>query len=145
MTFCNSKTHFQWCDTGLKAQRRPARLNTSLCVCFVRPQPINSEVLSLRLDKPIKFMSFGFFKQRKEMDVVCSLLRNGDYAITWCFFPISKLSRVPPKPYDSHHPALLFPALITHYWDLTKSSISNVLCHILSARLSRCCDCTIQL
>lgn len=105
MTFCNNKTHFQLCDTGLKAQRRPARLNASLCVCFVRLQPINSEVLSLRLDEPIKFMSFGFFKQRKEVDLVCSLPRNGDFlAITWRFFPhkqtvpgAPKTIRLPPS------------------------------------------------
>lgn len=56
----------------------------------------------------------------------------------------SKLTRVPPEPYGFHHPVPLFHALITHYRDLTKSSMSYVLCHILSAGLSRCCDCTIQ-
>lgn len=89
-----------------------------------------------------------FFSRRERRWIWCVLLLGMAISLPspGVFFPPqdSKLSRVPPETYGSHHPAPLFPAQITHYRDLTKSSISNVLCHILSARLSRCCDCTIQ-
>lgn len=112
----------------------------------MRPQPINSEVFSPRLDKPIKFMSSIFFQGEKgggfgvfsssERRVSCHHLALSPQE--------SKLSRVPPEPYGSHHPAPLFPALITHYRDLTNPLLAMFCVIFSSARLSRCCDCKIQ-
>lgn len=124
----------------------------------MRPQPINSQVFSQCLDKPIEFCGggggggvvlffWGGFSRREKRWIWCVLLLEMAIFLPspGTFSPQdSKLSRVPPEPYGSHHPAPLFPALITHQRDLTKSSISYVLCHILSAGLSRCCDCKIQ-
>lgn len=112
----------------------------------MRPQPINSEVFSPRLDKPIKFMSSGFFLREKgggfggffflERRFSCHHLALSPQE--------SKLSRVPPEPYGSHHTAPLFPALITHYRDLTDPLLTMFCVIFSSPRLSRCCDCKIQ-
>lgn len=96
------------------------------------------------------FSSFSSQRGINEVDLMC-FPQNGDVvAITWRPPPThthtqdGKLSPVSTEAYGSHYSAPLFHALINHYQDLTKSSTDYVLSYILSARLSRCCDCTIQ-
>lgn len=146
MTFCNNKTHFQWCDTGLKAQCGPARLNIS-CVCFVRPQPINGEVLSPRLDKPIKFMSSVFFFSRRERRCVWCVLLLG----TAIFLPSpgafsTREQTVLGAPGTIRlSPSRTIVSRVDHSLPrFNKSSISYVFVIFSSTRLSRCCDCSIQ-
>ena len=121
---------------------------TSPCVCFVRPQLINSKGFSPRLDKPIKFMSPVFFFFRRERRWIWCVLLLGTAILSCHHLALSpqesKLSPVPPEPYGSHHPAPLFPVLISHYRDLTNPLFAMFCVIFSSARLSRCCDCTIQ-
>lgn len=117
---------------------------TCPCVCFVRPQPINSQLFSPRLDKPIKFMSSIFFQGEKGGGFGVFLLLG-----TASFLPSpgafsTREQTVPLEPYGSQHPPPLFPALITHYPDLTNPLLAMFCVIFLSARLSRCCDCKIQ-
>lgn len=117
-------------ETG-RAERVPS-------VCFVRP--INNPVFWWASDRAIQFTPTVFFFMERWGFAALS------FSVFWfswlhlAFFSsqssAAKSTRLtPPRAFVSDADQTLF---------VCKSSISYVLCHILSGRLSRCYDCTIQ-
>lgn len=114
---------------------------TCPCVCFVRPQLINSEGFSPRLDKPIKFMSpvFFFLQERKEVDLVCSPSRNGHFILPSPGAFSTREQTVPGAPgaIRLSPPCTIVSRVDQSLPGFNKSSICYVLCHIFISKIKQ--------
>lgn len=99
--FAIIKHKFNDVTLGFKRSAGPTS-QTHPCVCFVHTQSINSEAWSPRLDKPIKFMSSIFSRERKELRSL--LVRRFSYHHLVLSPQESKLSQV-----GLNHAAVIVP------------------------------------